>query len=264
MSTTNDETTESGGGTEPGSGAEFKIENGTAGAKVRSETPYPYYSLTKGIAVVEAIRRAGGSEAFSSDVMKEMGVTKTTDRVWAYGIPSASQFGLIERVGRGDEGRIKLTDLATRIVLPATPEEARLAKVAAFKKPDLYVNLLAKFTGHPVPAKDGLKNILLRDFKIVESMVTIAADAFLESLKEAELVSPNNVIQGASGPDAHREQSGIHQAEDERGQPGRVEERQRDDFGHHREVVRVAQEAVAARAVVVVVVVLELAVLTLR
>jgi hypothetical protein len=126
--------------------------------------------------------------------MREMNVVKTTDRMWAYGIPGASYFGLIERIGRGEAGRIKLTELGLQIALPGTPIEERAAKVAAIQKPELYALLLEKFAGHPVPSKDGLKNILQRDFKIVESMAPSAAEAFLDSLKVAELISPTNSI----------------------------------------------------------------------
>jgi hypothetical protein len=126
--------------------------------------------------------------------MREMNVQKTTDRLWAYGIPGASYFGLIERIGRGESGRIKLTDLGLQIALPGTPTEERTAKIAAIRKPDLYALLLEKFAGHPVPSKEGLKNILQRDYKIVESMAPNAAEAFLESLKVAELIGTNNSI----------------------------------------------------------------------
>jgi hypothetical protein len=162
--------------------------------KVRSETAYPYYGLTTALTVVDAVRKSGGSEAPSSAVMAQMGVPKVTDRRWAYGIPAAIQFGLIERVGRGDDGRIKLTDLATRIALPTTPEEGMAAKVAAFRTPPLYSKLLERFAGHPVPQKEGLRNLLFREFGIVESMAAYAAEAFLDSLKDAGLINANNSI----------------------------------------------------------------------
>lgn len=171
----------------------------TAGGKPRSETTYPYYGLARAIEVVQAVRRAGGSEASNTDVMRELNVAKTSERTWAYGIPAAQHFGLVERVGRGDDGRIRLTELATRIVLPASPEEARAAKAAAFRNPELYAKLLEKFAGHPIPTKDGLRNLLHRDFRIVESMAPIAADAFLESLRTAELVTAANMIAPLGG-----------------------------------------------------------------
>lgn len=177
-----------------------------AGAKVRSETSYPYFGLTRAIEIVEAVRRAGGNEASNAGVMRELGVTKPVDRAWAYGIPAATQFGLIERVGRGDEGRIKLTELALRIVLPGSADEGRLARAVACKTPDLYARLIEKFAGHPVPTKEGLKNILYREFKIVESMAPNAADAFIESIKAAELVTADNVITASEAPRAPGEE----------------------------------------------------------
>lgn len=174
------------------------------GSKQRSGTAYPYYGLATALTVVDAVRKSGGSEAPNSAVMAQMGVPKTTDRRWAYGIPAAIQFGLIERVGRGDDGRIKLTDLATRIALPTTPEEGMAARVAAFRTPALYSKLLERFAGHPVPQKEGLRNLLFREFGIVESMAAYAAEAFLDSLKDAGLINANNSISvnGAAAPAA--------------------------------------------------------------
>lgn len=147
-----------------------------------------------------AVRRAGGNEAApAADVLRELSVSKT-DRTWAYGIPAAMLFGLIERVGRGDDARIKLTPLGLRIALPGTSEEEKATKVAAFKTPELYAKLLEKFAGHPVPGKEVLKNILQRDFKIVESMAGNAAEAFLDSLKAADLVTPLGTISAGDGP----------------------------------------------------------------
>ncbi len=168
----------------------------------RSETPYPFFGLGYAIDVLQAVRRAGGTEAASAFVMRELGVAKTTERKWAYGIPAAAHFGLIERVGRGEAGRIRLTELGRRVALPGTDEEARAARVAAFKTPELYVKLLERFGGAQVPTKEGLRNVLQRDYKIVESMAPVAADAFLDSLKEAGLITANNTIltESARGP----------------------------------------------------------------
>lgn len=63
-----------------------------------------------------------------------------------------------------------------------------------------------KFAGHPVPSKEGLKNILHRDFKIVESMAPNAAEAFIESIKAADLVTPDNVILASDGSGAPKDE----------------------------------------------------------
>jgi len=102
-------------------------------------------------------------------------------------------------VGRGESGRIKVTDLGMRLAYPGTPEEGSAAKKAAFKTPELYTKLLERYAG-AVVTKDGLKNILFRDYKIVESMAPLAAEAFLDSLKVAELMSAENVVFGEGAP----------------------------------------------------------------
>jgi len=163
------------------------------GGKLRSETQYPYFGLGRIAEIVTAVQRSGGNDAAASDVLKELGISKT-DRLWAYGIPAAIMFGLIERIGRGDDARINLTALGKRIALPGLPDEERVSKAAAFKNVELYTKLLDKFASHPVPSKEVLKRILQRDHGIVESMAGNAADAFLESLKAAELISAAGLI----------------------------------------------------------------------
>lgn len=172
-------------------------------SKSRSETPYPYYGLSKVIEIAQAVRRAGGNDAApAASVATELGISKMADRVWAYGIPAATHFGLVERLGRGEDAKVKLTDLGLRIVLPGTPEEEKASKLAAFRTPELYSKLLERFSGNPVPSKDILRRLLERDFKIVESMAGNAAEAFLDSLKVAELISASNTISVAGTPSA--------------------------------------------------------------
>jgi len=174
-----------------------EIEPAT-GSKLRSGTAYPYYGLARMIDIIKAIQRAGGSDASAEDVLRELGITKT-DRLWAYGIPAAILFGLVQRGGRGGAARLSLTPLGLRLALPGLPDEERATKAAVFRTPELYAKLLEKFANHPVPAKESLKNILQRDFKIVESMSGYAADAFLESLKTADLITPAGTIINGDG-----------------------------------------------------------------
>jgi len=182
-------------------------------AKSRSGTAYPYFGLPTALRIVDAIRGAGGDEAANADVLTALQVTKN-DRVWAYGVPAAIQFGLVERVGRGDIGRVRITELAKRIALPTNTEEKRVAKGEAFQQPELYQKLLERFAGHPLPQKEGLRNLLCREYQIVESMAAGAADAFLESLREAEMVSPQDTVL-RSGSQASKQDKGNHQRADD-------------------------------------------------
>jgi hypothetical protein len=173
---------------------------GKNGGKVRSETPYPYFGLSKVIDIVKAVQRvSGNAPAPAAALLTDLGISKT-DRLWAYGIPAATYFGLVERIGRGEDAQVKLTELGRRIALPGTPDEERATKASAVKNPELYMKLLEQFAGAPVPSKDALKRILQRDYKIVESMAGGAADAFLDSLTAADVIAPNGVIAFDSQP----------------------------------------------------------------
>ena len=48
------------------------LMNGNRGRTERSETPYPYFGLSHGIGVVQAVRRAGGNEASSRATFTEI------------------------------------------------------------------------------------------------------------------------------------------------------------------------------------------------
>ena len=101
---------------------------------------------------------------------------------------------MVERVGRGEDARLKLTELGRRLALPGTVDEERASKAAALKTPELYLKLLEQFSGNPLPEKEVLKRLLQRDYKIVESMAGNAAEAFLESVKAAELITLDGKI----------------------------------------------------------------------
>jgi hypothetical protein len=181
--------------------------------KVRSETPYPYFGLTKVMEIVRAVQAVGGnSEAPAADVLAKLGITKT-DRQWAYGVPAAMLFQVIERIGRGEEAKLRLTPLGLRLALPGTPEEERASKAAALRNPELYSKLLEQFAGHPLPEKDVLKRLLQRDHKIVESMAGGAAEAFLDSVRVAELLSSDGRLCGTSDSTSAPAKAGATRAE---------------------------------------------------
>jgi hypothetical protein len=169
----------------------------------RSETPSPQASLTKAIEFVKTVRKVGGNgDAPTADVMKEMGINVKTTRSWSFTVPAAMQFGLVERIGRGDDAKLRVTDLAKRIVQSVSPEELHAAKMAALRSPQLYEQLLEKYADCEVPARDGLINLLCRDFKILDSTAPNTADCFLESLAEAGVIKDNRIAPNGKPPAA--------------------------------------------------------------
>ncbi len=175
-----------------GGGGESK-----GGESTRSGMTYPFYGIAEGLRFADAVRRAGGNEASDNEVLAALSLTSLVSRAWSYRLSTAREFGLVERAGRGDKARIRVTDLYLLYAQPGSDDEKRAALWQILQTPTLYVKLLEKYRGAPVPPKDGLANVLARDpFKLIDTVRGEAADAFLESIEFAGIVR-NGIISSA-------------------------------------------------------------------
>jgi hypothetical protein len=173
------------------------------GAGIRSENSYPFFNLETALRVAVAVRQTGGTEATDAEVMQALGLSSRIARSWTYRVSSAKEFGLIVRAGRSEDARLRVTDLARRILMPENDADARAAKISSFMTPKLYGQLAARYKGAPVPQPDGLKNVLVRDYGMIESVGLQAAQAFLDSAQFVGLVEGGHlIIRGAAAATA--------------------------------------------------------------
>jgi hypothetical protein len=171
--------------------AEATEANGS-GRGMRSGTKYPYFDLEAAEKFAKGIQDSGGSEVLEEDLLKHMGVANTT-KSWIYGLSTAKEFGFVERKGQKAEARIMLTDLAKRLLRPGDNDELMASRVAAFLNPPIYKKLFERYKGATVPRVEFLANLLVREHKLLESVATPAAQAFIASAKFAGL-DTNNVL----------------------------------------------------------------------
>lgn len=190
MSTTDEESEDRG---------DKKSAEGTA---ARSGTSYPYYGLQEALRVAEAVQRAGGNEATDDDVRKELNLTSKTSRGWSYRVSSAREFGLIERAGRAQDARIRITPLYKRYAMPENEAEKRAALMQALSSPPLYKKLLERYRGSPLPSAAGAANVLVREYGLLDSVKQEAAEAFVKSLQFAGAVNLNNIVTLTATPAA--------------------------------------------------------------
>ncbi|MBK7581133.1 MAG: hypothetical protein IPI67_13075 [Myxococcales bacterium] len=174
-------------------GDESAQDNGD-GRKARSQTTYPYYGLQEAIRFGEAVQRAGGNEASEDDIRSQLGLTSKTSRGWSYRLSNAREFGLIERSGRASEARIRVTPLFKRYSMPENEAEKRAALMQALVKPPLYVRLMERYRGAPVPDAQGIANVLEREYGLLPAVKSEAAEAFLAFFRTAGVITGANTV----------------------------------------------------------------------
>jgi hypothetical protein len=78
-------------------------------------------------------------------------------------LAAVKQFGFIEYLGGGDNLKVKLTELAKRILRPVTPGEKYGALQEAMQNPKLYASLHEKFPDWKLPSEATLSARLERE-----------------------------------------------------------------------------------------------------
>src|SRR6187551_3427040 len=110
------------------------------GERERSGTRYPFYGLEEAFEFASAIQKSGGNEVLEDDLLKHLGLSRTT-KSWVYKLSTAREFGLVERRGQKSEARITITEQGRRLLLPGDDQELKITKIAVALTPSLYKKL---------------------------------------------------------------------------------------------------------------------------
>jgi hypothetical protein len=155
--------------------------------RARSKS-YPAISLREAVSRCQAL--------YDKDGWTET-LAETAGVHWGYSglnggsrpiLSALKQFGLIEYSGAGDNLKVKLTDIAKRILRPLEPEERTVAVAEAMNSPKLYASLYQKFSDWNLPSDQTLAARLEREEGIqpraLKSLVTDIKDS-VAYLREA-------------------------------------------------------------------------------
>lgn len=109
-------------------------------------------------------------------------------------IAAASSFGFLEKgLTKGDSDfKYKVTPLFIDVLRPESEKQKRLSLIAAFGKPKLYADLIAKFDGQVIP--ETLPNTLIKHHGITVSASKECADVFFRSGIEAGVISEGSRV----------------------------------------------------------------------
>lgn len=169
---------------------------------------YPYVDLAKAVHRVEQMRDAGAARSVLPP--------EVFYKIWGIGPQSSgarqtmaalNHFGLVSYIGRGDDRKIQLTDLALKIVLdkrPGSQDRVEALRTAALEPP-IHAELFEKY-GSFLPADVVLETYLVKDRGYNQQAATNLLDEYKATLAFAGLDKPDNM----SVPEAETENAAMH------------------------------------------------------
>lgn len=166
----------------------------------RSRSPrFPSHSIRE--AIIYAERIYGGVHRSAIDALTAFRLMGFAGKSGASStaLGSIRQFGLIE--GIGDKTRI--SDLALRILEPATPLERNEAVLEAARKPDVFKSIFERFDGRIPTADEPVRAFLIRELGFSKRGV----DECLASLRATIDVVGDITSEGAPSREANPDEA---------------------------------------------------------
>jgi len=177
--------------------ADSAPEKGSSDVRIAAgrSPAYPYIDLEKAVRRAEQVRDAGAA--------RQTLPPETFYKIWGIGPQSSgsrqtmaalNHFGLVDYVGRGDERKIKLSDLALKIVLDKQPgsQERGAALKAAALEPAIHAELYEKY-GSFLPADVVMETYLVRDRGYNSQASSNLLEEYKATLSYAGLDKPDDM-----------------------------------------------------------------------
>ncbi len=158
-----------------------------SGSSVKAK--YPRHSIEKALRVPRAILdQNAGRECTEKEAAGFVGLGSPAGP-FAVEVSSAIKYGLLERPG---SGKIKLTELARKILRPQNQdEELQGFRQAVSKAPDIS-DVYNHYRDENLPDAQFFDNALVDTFKIPQEKLTEFKEIFYETLKTAKLLEEHD------------------------------------------------------------------------
>jgi hypothetical protein len=140
----------------------------------------PYLSLADAFVMVTAIYEQGGGRA-SKDLMSRVTKNSTSSSSFQRKIAALKGYGLLAE----ENDAFVLTDIATGIAAPTSPQGASDAKEKAFLSIEVFSKIFERHKGKLLPADEFLNNIIEQDLAIPKDVSREWVAAIKDSLKAA-------------------------------------------------------------------------------
>lgn len=163
----------------------MKLENNIEKQIKQKSKEYPAYSINQAIEFIEKLKFFPRNKPIAyATAAEELGV-KATTKSFTYKVSSAKQYGLITT----SAGTLKITDIGNEFLFPTKSEmELKNLKKQCIVNPTLYKELIEAYNTKPLPELRLLSNILVQSYGIIPKVSENAAEIFIQSANELDLI----------------------------------------------------------------------------
>lgn len=166
---------------------EIKIPQGRSPA-------YPYLPLAEAVELAAKLNAAGATRtALPAETLYQIWRMGSQSSGARQSLAALNHFGLVDYIGRGDDRKVKLSDLALKIVLDKQPDslERDVAIREAALKPPIHAELYEKYQSF-LPSDVVLETFLTRDMGYNPQGAKSLIGEYRATLEFAKLDKPDN------------------------------------------------------------------------
>ncbi len=166
-------------------------EQGSSGsarkARQRSVYLFPAYDFNTALDIARRVEESGGGTLTEETLAINMGLSAKSSGFRLKSL-AARQFQLISK----HSNTLATTPVAKAILKPTSKEDENRGKREAFLSIPLFQAVSERFSGHPLPDSQTLRNVLEREFSVEHSRVQQAERMLLDSARYAEVLHHSN------------------------------------------------------------------------
>jgi uncharacterized membrane protein YgcG len=142
---------------------------------------FPAYALIDSIEVANAVHNKGGGYATREQLAAFLEYKSTANGAFLSRVGAAKLFGLLTEENKN----IRISALATSILMPESEEQRKSALVEAFFAVPLFKAIYEEYRGKDLPEGLGLKNALRVKFQVVPKRIDFAYRTLFDSAETA-------------------------------------------------------------------------------
>lgn len=164
------------------------INESTAKKEIKRSTSYPAITVMEAYLFASRVNEQFSNADVSRDEIAH--AFKLNPSTISRDIAACVQYGLM--IKNTTEGKYKLSERFMNIFRPENEKDKKLNLIAAFGSPKLYQDLINKFDNNVVPIE--LANTLIKHHGITVAASKGAAETFINSAKEVEVINDNRLL----------------------------------------------------------------------